>query len=1143
MDAGSGLQASTRTDAFAFPHFLNLVAPLRPRLWGAAVALGVFASLGSAQAQTQDCSLESNLRSATTGAPVELSFRNASGVRKRLYWIDYDGERKFYTVVEPGNVYRQQTSSGHTWVVADDAEKCQTLVVAPAAPTTVDIGGPATAQMAPPAPGVQQSIQQQVQQPVVQAPVSQQPPVQLDPVAQASGAAQIGQPMQAAAEPLPQVSPIEQFQLSGAYRVASRGEAGKFLNAQGSGGVEVARVKPEWDSTQWVFEPVPGSPFVRIKSRWKNTYLTDVNGALRATNATPDAVVAHWTFEPVDGTNYIQFRNRETDRFLLSANNAAALADDFRQDQEAQTHWQVDSAARTAAAPPAPPRTAAYVAYDSALLNCRQIGGYWTGSSCRAPQRTVILSCQPGWVWAPDMGECLWDGGGRCPPWQMSPNGLCVSDLSCRGGRVRISGRGYPVCDCPLGTVTWGNYPNLSCVPSVARVLPLLLGAGATPGFQPGFQGRPKVGQGFGNTTFGTGVFGQGGGRPQFGGTGGGTPVNVTPGPAGTPTIGVVTTPAACPAGQTGTPPNCRPATTTPTTPPAACPAGTTGTPPNCTQVATTPAACPAGSTGTPPNCKPTAVATCPAGQAGTPPNCQAPVVATCPAGQTGTPPNCRTATTAPNAPCAPWQTGVPGACIDKKVVCNGGNVQQGHCICSSGFVPSGFNDNFTCQPRSTAACPAGSTGTPPNCKPTGTATTPTTPATCPAGTTGTPPNCTQVATTPAACPTGQTGTPPNCRTATTAPNAPCAPWQTGVPGACVDKKVVCNGGNVQQGHCICSSGFIASGFNDNFTCQPRSTAACPAGTTGTPPNCKPTTTVTTNPQGTGLTPAQITSINACRNNPRLPGCDEVLKTNPGAATCPAGSTGTPPNCKPTTTVTTNPQGTGLTPAQITSINACRNNPRLPGCDEVLKANPGPNAVTSCPTGTTGTPPNCRPGTGAAGGAVVPIRAATCPAGQTGTPPNCQLPVVATCPAGQTGTPPNCRPPVAAACPAGMTGTPPNCKPPVAAACPAGMTGTPPNCRPPVAAACPAGMTGTPPNCKPPVAAACPAGMTGTPPNCRPPVAAACPAGMTGTPPNCRPPVAAACPAGMTGTPPNCRPPVAAACPAGMTGTPPNCKR
>jgi hypothetical protein len=70
-----------------------------------------------------------------------------------------------------------------------------------------------------------------------------------------------------------------------------------------------------------------------------------------------------------------------------------------------------------------------------------------------------------------------------------------------------------------------------------------------------------------------------------------------------------------------------------------------------------------------------------------------------------------------------------------------------------------------------------------------------------------------------------------------------------------------------------------------------------------------------------------------------------------------------------------------------------------------------------------------------------------CPSGQTGTPPNCKTPTPTTCPSGQTGTPPNCKTPTPATCPSGQTATPPNCKMPTPAICPAGQTGTPPNCQ------------------------------------------------------------------------------------------------
>ena len=73
-------------------------------------------------------------------------------------------------------------------------------------------------------------------------------------------------------------------------------------------------------------------------------------------------------------------------------------------------------------------------------------------------------------------------------------------------------------------------------------------------------------------------------------------------------------------------------------------------------------------------------------------------------------------------------------------------------------------------------------------------------------------------------------------------------------------------------------------------------------------------------------------------------------------ASCPAGTTGSPPACIPT-------------------------------------------SLPSCPAGQTGTPPAC-----------IPSVAPSCPTGQTGTPPACIPTSAPSCPAGQVGTPPACLP-------------------------------------------------------------------------------------------------------------------------------------
>ena len=433
---------------------------LAPRL-----VIVLVACTGAARAQ--DCANESAVKSTQAGASVALSFRNASNERRRIYWLDQNGERKFYGVVEPQHILKQPTYAGHAWLVTDDAEKCLEIVTATDQAMTVDIGGGAVAQVTPPPPGAELAISQ--------------------PGAGASSPPQPPEPEQAAvADQPPQVSPIEQFHLRGAYRLVPRDGPTKALNNESSGSVEITRVKPAWESGKWTFEEVPGTPYVRIKNDWKHTYLADRDGRLRTVKADDDDQDAHWSFEPVDGTDYVQLRNRKSERYLLTQDGDPKLAEHIPEKHENRSYWKVASATRTAAVEDERMDDA----YAAAVADCREIGGYWTGSSCRARDR-VRLTCPRGFVWSREDDECQWAGRDRCPPWQMH-NGRCRADLTCRGGRVRLSGRGQS-CQCPPGMVTWGHYPHLSCVPSVVRIVPLLLNN----------RGGHRQGNGSGNKQFG----------------------------------------------------------------------------------------------------------------------------------------------------------------------------------------------------------------------------------------------------------------------------------------------------------------------------------------------------------------------------------------------------------------------------------------------------------------------------------------------------------------------------------------------------------------------------------------------------------------------------------------------------------------
>jgi hypothetical protein len=449
---------------------------------------GLLSAPANAQESKQDCAFEVVLKSSPRGAAVELSFRNASAESRRLYWLDANGNRKFIVDVAAGTELLQPTSAGSSWVATDTADKCLHVVTATEVAETIDIGDVQTADV--PSPGVANPVSQTRALP--------------DPSDSADAAA-----AQEDAGTLPQISPIEQFRLSGAYHITPRVDSAKMLNGPISGTVDVSPLKPAWDGGRWAFEAVSGTPFVRIKNTWMNTYLGDANGSARASHVPPDASETHWTVEPVDGTPYIQFRNRETDRFLLVGRPLPVLADNIPPEQDNESHWQVigiNTGVAALASPPPDPT------YESALTGCRDVGGYWTGSSCRRPSYArEPLTCPRGFVWADDIGECVWNEAGRCPPWQRGPGGSCGSNLACNGGSARLSGRGHRACYCRPGAVAWGRYPNLSCVPSVARIAPLLVPlavGGATVAILGSRPGRRTIGSLFGNRKFGRGQIG-----------------------------------------------------------------------------------------------------------------------------------------------------------------------------------------------------------------------------------------------------------------------------------------------------------------------------------------------------------------------------------------------------------------------------------------------------------------------------------------------------------------------------------------------------------------------------------------------------------------------------------------------------------
>ncbi len=196
----------------------------------AAVVFIVLTSWGGV-ARAQECTDEGTVKSAQLGtATVNLSFRNASPERRRIYWLDADGQRKFYGVVEPEHMLQQPSFPGFAWLVTNDAEKCLSIYTATDASATVDIGGNATAQVIAPPPGAAVAIappQAAAAAPQAAAAV----PLPFLPTGDQPAAADQTAAGDAVADQAPPVvSPVEQFQLSGNYRLIPPDDPKKALN-------------------------------------------------------------------------------------------------------------------------------------------------------------------------------------------------------------------------------------------------------------------------------------------------------------------------------------------------------------------------------------------------------------------------------------------------------------------------------------------------------------------------------------------------------------------------------------------------------------------------------------------------------------------------------------------------------------------------------------------------------------------------------------------------------------------------------------------------------------------------------------------------------------------------------------------------
>jgi hypothetical protein len=76
------------------------------------------------------CPAPGSVRSQNSGQPATIQFVNNSFQTQKFYWLDYQGQLKFYKELKHGQSHTQRTYLTHPWVAIDPNGSCSSPFLA-----------------------------------------------------------------------------------------------------------------------------------------------------------------------------------------------------------------------------------------------------------------------------------------------------------------------------------------------------------------------------------------------------------------------------------------------------------------------------------------------------------------------------------------------------------------------------------------------------------------------------------------------------------------------------------------------------------------------------------------------------------------------------------------------------------------------------------------------------------------------------------------------------------------------------------------------------------------------------------------------------------------------------------------------------
>ena len=90
-----------------------------------------------ALAEKKHAAEEKGIKSTNGDVDASIKFVNKSAQTVKIYWLDYDGDRKLYQTLKDGEVYSQGTFLTHPWLITDDNDDAWYVYFPDTQPRTV----------------------------------------------------------------------------------------------------------------------------------------------------------------------------------------------------------------------------------------------------------------------------------------------------------------------------------------------------------------------------------------------------------------------------------------------------------------------------------------------------------------------------------------------------------------------------------------------------------------------------------------------------------------------------------------------------------------------------------------------------------------------------------------------------------------------------------------------------------------------------------------------------------------------------------------------------------------------------------------------------------------------------------------------